>query len=160
MLAAQAQVHRLAAVVNVRCPLCDTELANVLTVAASGALAIQAKTKCPNCDFRLDACRHCRHFLPAEDGWGGQKDFTTGRCGLYRGPQPVREAYPRLAGRLEAMGYETLSAPEVILDSYVPLNQCTGFEPDGQRLKLNQISWIGRQRVALIRLHQKLRRPS
>src|SRR5262249_6605457 len=107
LLARQAQAHGLAAVVNGRCPLCDAELENVLPVTATGTLAVRARATCPRCDFRLDACRHCQHFSPSEDGWGSQKDFTTGRCQLYRGPQPVRQAYPQLAARLEAMGYET-----------------------------------------------------
>ena len=88
------------------------------------------------------------------DGWGGQKDFTTGRCGLYRGQQPVRVAYPQIASRLEAMGYETLSAPKVIVDSYVPLDECKGYAADRKRMKLNRVAWINRRRSVLIQLHQ------
>jgi len=152
LLQSAAQVHRLASVVNVRCPLCDAEIVNVLAVTASGALAIRPLAHCPRCDFRLDACRHCQHFIPAEDGISGQKDFTYGRCKLYRASQPVREAFPNVAARLEAMGYETMNAPKRIVDSYVPLDECTGFALDGARLKVSRIPWLNRQRVALIRL--------
>lgn len=156
VLAEQAAVHRLASVANLRCPLCDTEIENALSVTAAGVLAVHSPARCPRCDFRLDACRHCRHFLPAEDNWGGQKDFTTGRCGLYRAPQPVREAFPQIAARLEAMGYDTLNAPKRIVDSYVPLDDCRGFALDQERLKVNRIAWINQQRSALIQLRQTL----
>jgi hypothetical protein len=152
LLQSAAQAHRLASVANVRCPLCDAEIVNALAVTASGALAIRPLAHCPRCDFRLDACRHCQHFIPAEDGIGGQKDITYGRCRLYRASQPVREAFPNVAKRLEAMGYDTMNAPKRIVDSYVPLDECTGFALDEARIKVSRIRWLNRQRAALIRL--------
>jgi len=154
-LESRAQAHRLADVRNIRCPVCDAELANVLTVLDSGGLGVRPAAQCPQCDFRLDACRHCQHFLPANDGFGGQKDFTTGRCGLYRAPQLVQNAFPHMAKQLEAMGYETLNAPQVIVDSFVPLEECTGFTLDHQRLRLSRIPWLNRERAALIELQRK-----
>jgi hypothetical protein len=130
LLQSAAQAHRLTSVVNVRCPLCDAEIVNALAVTGSGALAIRPLAKCSRCDFRLDACRYCQHFTPAEDGISGQKDFTYGRCKQYRASQPVREAYPNIAKRLEAMGYDTMNAPKRIVDSYVPLEECTSFALD------------------------------
>jgi hypothetical protein len=155
VLAAQTKAHRLADVRNIRCPLCDAEMENVLTVTPSDTLGVRSLAHCPRCDFRLDACRHCWHFLPSEDGIAGQKNFTTGRCGLYRAPQPVQQAFPLIARRLEAMGYDTLNAPQVILDSFVPLEECTGFAPSRERLRVSRIPWLNRQRVALIQLHHK-----
>ncbi len=155
LLQSAAHARRLTSVVNVRCPLCDAEIVNALAVTASGALAIRPLAQCPRCDFRLDACRHCQHFLPAEDGLGGQKDFTYGRCEQYRAAQPVREAYPHIADRLEAMGYDTLSAPKRIVDSYMPLEECTSFALDRARLGRSRIPWLTRQRAALIRLRAK-----
>ena len=155
LLQSAAQAHRLVSVVNVRCPLCDAEMVNALAVTASGALAIRRLAHCPRCDFRLDACRHCGNFLPAEDGISGQKDFTYGRCKLYRAAQPVREAFPNMAARLEAMGYDTMNAPKRIVDSFVPLDECTGFALDEARLKVSRIRWLSRQRTALIRLSAK-----
>ena len=65
--------------------------------------------QCPRCDFRLDACRHCAHFLPgAPQSWytaaWNQPDGTWGRCGHYKRSQPVEDAvYPEMARTLRAV---------------------------------------------------------
>lgn len=156
LLQSEARAHYLTSVINVRCPLCDAEIVNALAVTATGGLAIQPMAQCPRCDFRLDACRHCKHFLPAKDDFGDQPDFTHGRCGQYRAPQPVREAYPDVADRLEALGYDTLNSPKRIYDSYSPLDECTSFKLDWARLRRSQIAWLNRQRIALIQLSKRI----
>jgi len=157
VLRSAAAAHRLSGVANVRCPLCDVELVDVLLPSRGATPAIRRPARCPNCDFRLDACRHCQHFLPAEDGLAGEKDMTHGRCGLYRAPQPVAEAYPHMAQRLLQMGYETLNAPKPIVDSYQPLDECRSFVPQPDRLRASRLRWLNRQRVALIRLRERQR---
>ena len=154
-LEAAANERRLASVANIRCPLCDAEIDGALTVTAAGHLGGRPQTNCPRCDFRLDACRHCQHFLPAQDGISGQTDITHGRCEAYRAAQPVEEAYPQMARRLMAMGYDTLNAPKPIVDSYVPLDECNRFEMAPERLRQNRVSGLGRERVALIRLWER-----
>ncbi len=154
-LESAAKIHRLTSVANVRCPLCGAEIDRALTVTGAGRLASRPRANCPRCDFRLDACRHCQHFLPAQEGIGGQPDMTHGRCGVYRAAQPVEAAYPQMARRLIAMGYDTLNTPKPILDSYVPLDECTRFELASERLRQNQVSWLSRERIALIRLWQR-----
>lgn len=154
-LAVAAKTVRLTSVANVRCPLCDAEIEKALAVTAAGRLAIRPWANCPRCDFRLDACRHCQHFLPAQDGMGGQTDMTHGRCGVYRAAQPVEAAYPQMARRLMAMGYDTLNAPKPILDSYVPLDECRRFELRPERLRQNRVRGLDRERLALIRLWQR-----
>ncbi len=156
LLQSAAQAHRLTSVVNVRCPLCDAEIVDVLAVTDEGRLAIRPNAHCSRCDFRLDACRHCVHFLPAQEGFSltkGEGDVSHGRCGQYRALQPVREAYPLQARQLEAMGYDTLPAPKPILDSYIPLEECTAFELKMDRLLASHVAWLTRQRTALIQLH-------
>ncbi len=155
ILESAARAHRLASVANVRCPLCDTEIVNALTIKDAGRLELRIGAICERCDFRLDACRHCQHFLPAEDGIGGQKDFTYGRCARYRASQPVREAYPHIAARLESQGYDTLNAPKRIADSFVPLDECQSFALAPERLQISRIAWLTRQRLTLIALDQK-----
>jgi hypothetical protein len=154
-----AQDHGLVSVANVRCPLCDAELPEALSAAPSGGLAVRREARCPRCDFRLDACRHCGHFRPAQDPTGlslGDQDFTQGRCGRYYGRQPVHDAYPHLAEQLERLGYDSLSAPKPILDSYVPLAECTSYTVHLGRLRANKVAWLTRQRLALLRLRQRL----
>jgi hypothetical protein len=87
--------YGLACVTHVRCPLCGSEIAAALTVTDSGSLAVRPKATCDRCDFRLDACRHCRHFVPASSSlavgtlsYGQGSDFTHGRCARYREWQP------------------------------------------------------------------------
>lgn len=157
LLASMARAYGLAHITNVRCPLCESEIEDALSVTADGMLAVRSGATCPRCDFRLDACRHCAHFLPAKDPYATfnrQGDVTHGRCNRYRALQPVREAYPHLADRLEALGYEALPAPKPIQDSYFPLPECTGFTLQLERLRGSKIPWLTRQRLALIRLHQ------
>jgi hypothetical protein len=155
LLRSTAQAHRLTSVVNVRCPLCDAEIVDALTVTDEGRLAIRPKAQCRRCDFRLDACRHCAHFLPAQVGFSmttGESDFSHGRCGQYRALQPVREAYPQQARQLEARGYDMLPAPKPITDSYIPLEECTAFELKMDRLRASRVAWLTRQRIALVQL--------
>lgn len=161
LLQTTAEAQRLLSVVNVRCPLCDHEINHALATDADGELYVRRKATCPHCDFRLDACRHCEHFQPATGGatmfdWHG--DFSHGRCGFYRSVEPVRTAYPQHARRLEAMGYDALPTPKLIVDSYIPLTECTAFSLKQEQLRHNGVSWIGRQRIALIRLYQRVNR--
>ena len=156
LLQAAAQAQRLTSVVNVRCPLCDAEIVDALTLTDEGRLVIRPNAQCSRCDFRLDACRHCAHFLPAQEGFSltkGQGDFSHGRCGQYRALQPVRDAYPLQAQHLEAAGYDTLPAPKPIVDSYIPLEECTAFALKMERLRASRMAWLTRQRIALIRLY-------
>jgi hypothetical protein len=158
LLQIKAQEHRLQSVVNVRCPLCDHEINNALAVAANGELYVRRQATCPHCDFRLDACRHCEHFLPVTSGvslFDRYGDFSQGRCAFYRATESVRTAYPHHARRLEAMGYETLPTPKLIVDSYIPLDECTAFSLKREYLHENGVPWINRQRIALIRLYKR-----
>ncbi len=161
LLVETARAHGLSSVVDVRCPLCDYEIVNALAVSSNGELYIRRKMSCANCDFRLDACRHCEHFQPATDvtaGFDRKGDFSHGRCGFYRAVEPVRTAYPQHARQLEAMGYDMLPTPKAIVDSFVPLDECTAFSLKRDLLRYSKVPWIDRQRVALIRLHQKIGR--
>jgi len=164
LLRRAAREHGLAQVTNVQCPLCGYEIAGALVASDAGMLTVaRREIRCGRCDFRLDACRHCRHFVPATPAFAGPTlferagdDFTHGRCNRYRDWQPVRDAYPHMARRLEAMGYEYLRAASRIVDSYFPLDECTSFSLELKRLRRNEIAWLTRQRIALIRLHGRL----
>jgi hypothetical protein len=85
-------------------------------------------------------------------------DFSHGRCGFYRAPEPVRTAYPQHARRMEALGYDMLPTPKRIADSYIPLAECTAFSLRPELLRNSRVPWIDRQRVNLIRLHQRVNR--
>jgi hypothetical protein len=160
LLEETAQAHGLLSVVNVRCPLCDSEIKNALAVA-DGELYVRRQAACQHCDFRVDACRHCAHFLPATGGitvFDQHGDFSHGRCGVYRAVESVRTAYPRHARRMEAMGYDVLPTPKSIVDSFIPLAECTAFALKPELLRHSKVPWIDRQRVALIRLNQRINR--
>ncbi len=157
LLATAAQTLGLLSVANVRCPLCDAEIKHVFSVTANGELYVHRQAKCTQCDFRVDACRHCAHFLPAGATMFEQRgDFSHGRCGFYRASEPVRTAYPQHAQRLEALGYDALPTPRAIVDSYVPLDECTAFSLNLKHLRANRVPRLGRDRIALIRLEQRL----
>jgi hypothetical protein len=164
LLGRAAQEHDLTRVTDVRCPLCGCQIADALAVSERGALTVPRRgAACSQCDFRLDACRHCRHFLPAGPPYAGLAvpgraggDFTHGRCSRYREVQSVRETHPHVARRLEDMGYEYLPVPKRVLDSFFPLEGCTSFSLDPKRLRRSEVPWLTPQRTALIRLHQRL----
>lgn len=161
LLAETARAHNLASVNNVRCPLCNAEINNALAVANAGELYVRRQSACAHCDFRVDACRHCAHFIPSSAGvtmFDRHGDFSHGRCGFYRAPEPVRTAYPQHASRMEAMGYDVLPTPRPIVDSYVPLAECTAFSLKPEQLRQSKVPWLNRQRTALIRLQQKVNR--
>ena len=161
LLAEAARAHNLLSVTDVRCPLCDTEIKNALAVADNGELYVRRQAACAHCDFRVDACRHCAHFIPSTAGatmFDRHGDFSHGRCGFYRAPEAVRTAYPQHASRMEAMGYDMLPSPKPIVDSFIPLAECTAFSLKPEHLRYSGVPGINRQRVALIRLHQKVNR--
>ncbi len=160
LLADASREHGLLNVGDVRCPLCNHEVKQALT-AVDGDLVIRRQASCAHCDFRVDACRHCAHFLPASDGIAfidRGVDFSHGRCDFYRAPEPVSTAYPQHARRMEALGYDVLRAPRPIADSYIPLPECTAFSLKPELLRKSNVPWINRQRVALIRLQQRINR--
>lgn len=141
------------------CPLCEAEVPKAWTLTAGGQPAVASgPVECPRCDFRLDACRHCVHFLPGSPkGWARSAwdhgDMTWGRCGHYKRSQPVEQACaPDMARQLKARGYDQIRAPAPIVDSYLPLDSCRAFQPEHKRLRANKIGWPGARRVALLRI--------
>jgi len=144
---------------GLRCPLCSAEVAHAWTLTSDGRPTVVAgPVLCPRCDFRLDACRHCAHFLPGgaqaqgQFGWANP-DVTCGRCDQYKVAQPVEQACaPEVARRLKARGWEQIRAPLPIVDSFVPPDFCTAFRPDRKRLRAGGVRWPDARRVALLRL--------
>lgn len=85
-------------------------------------------------------------------------DFSHGRCNFYRAPEAVRTAYPQHASRMEAMGFDMLPTPKPIVDSFIPLAECTAFSLKLDLLRQSNVPWLDRQRAAIIRLHQRVNR--
>jgi hypothetical protein len=144
---------------SLRCPLCGTEVPHAWTLDAGSQPSVaRGPIECPRCDFRLDACRHCAHFLPGSpQGWGQsawpQSDMTSGRCTIYKTSQPVEEvSAPDMARRLKARGIEQLRAPMRIVDSFLPPDSCRTFRPEPRRLRQGGIGWPDARRVALLRM--------
>jgi hypothetical protein len=160
LLADSAREHDLLNVTDVRCPLCDHEIKQALSVVG-GDIVVRRQAVCAGCDFRVDACRHCAHFIPATDSgaiFGREGDFSHGRCGFYRASESVRTAYPQHARRMEALGYDTLPTPRPIVDSFIPLPECTAFTLKLEHLRDSGVPWLDRQRAALIHLQQRINR--
>lgn len=138
---------------HMRCPLCGAEIAQAWALDSVGRLTVRRRpVSCPQCDFRLDSCRHCAHFK-AEKGLMYGNDWTRGSCTMYKTVQPV-EAFcpPSVARELQERGYTHLPAPTLIVDSYVPLENCSAFVLDEHRLKANGVHVPGlRQRGLLDR---------
>ena len=144
---------------GLRCPLCTAEVPRAWALAPDGRPTVApGPIECPRCDFRLDVCRHCAHFLPGGlRAWGqldlGGGDFTFGRCDRRRVPQPVEEACtPSAARQLKARGWDQVRAPLPIVDSFVPPDDCTAFTPDHKRLQAGGVRWPDARRTALLRL--------
>jgi hypothetical protein len=159
LLARETTALRLSRTDSLRCPLCDAEVSHAWALASEDCLTIApGPIECPRCDFRLDSCRHCVHFLPGtpqmrgQFRWGGG-DLTFGRCDHYKASQPVEQACsPEMARQLKAHGYEHVRAPLSIRDSFVPPDFCTAFKPDRKRLRAGGIRWPDVRHVALLRL--------
>lgn len=161
LLAAETEGLGLSRADSLRCPLCGAEVPGAWTLDADGQPTVAAgPVQCPACDFRLDACRHCAHFLPGSPAAGSvwaRSDLTFGRCSRYQGVQPVEQTCPpEMARRLRARGYEQLRAPLPVVDSFVPLDQCRAYQPDRKRLRLGGVPWPDARRRALLRLQRSL----
>lgn len=143
---------------SLRCPLCGAEVMNAWTLDADGRPDVApGPVQCPGCDFRLDACRHCAHFLPGSATTGGFSlrgdEMTFGRCGFYKTPQSVEQiTTPEVARRLKESGYETINSPLPIVDSFVPPDFCRAFQPERKRMKESLVRWPDARRAALLRL--------
>jgi hypothetical protein len=121
---------------SVRCPLCGAEVPGAWALAPDGHPTVAiGPVECPRCDFRLDACRHCAHFLPGRPrGWGqvgwGSDDVTFGRCDHYRALQPVEQTCPpEMAHRLKARGWEQVRAPQPNPDKPEPIRSAGWSAP-------------------------------
>jgi hypothetical protein len=141
------------------CPLCGAEVPDAWQLTPVGRLTVASSpVECPHCDFRLDACRHCAHFLPASArAWPAQQwavsISTEGRCNHYRTWQPVEElCEPQMARQLKKRGYDQVRGPMRVVDSYLPPDTCRAFEPDPSRIRRSGIRWPGPRRAALLRL--------
>lgn len=144
---------------SLRCPLCAAEIPRAWALTSDGSPTVAAgPVECPHCDFRLDSCRHCEHFLPGDPQGGvltgcGGADVTSGRCRRHKVSQPVEEACrPDVAYQLKARGYEYIRAPKPIVDSFFPPDFCTAFRPDRKRLRASEVRWPDARREALLRL--------
>jgi hypothetical protein len=159
LLARETTVLGLSHADGQRCPLCDSEIPGAWTLTLNGhATVAPGPVACPRCDFRLDSCRHCVHFLPGNAPPGiqfGQSsaDPTSGRCRRYRTSQPVEQVcQPDIARQLRDRGYEYVRGPRPIVDSFFPPDFCTTFSLDRKRLRASQVRWPDARRVALLRL--------
>jgi hypothetical protein len=147
---------------GLRCPLYVAEVPGAWALDPEGRATVgPGPVECPDCDFRLDACRHCEHFLPGDPPssavWGQvssrSDDITYGRCGHYKKTQPVEQACaPDVARRLKARGWERVRGPYPVVDSLVPPDCCQAFRPDRKRLKAGGVRWPDAHRAALLRL--------
>jgi hypothetical protein len=159
LLARETEALGVSCADSLRCPLCGAEIPGAWTLTGSGQPTVAAGlVHCPACDFRLDACRHCRHFLPGSPaGWEqpvwGQGDITFGRCDFYKQLQPVEQtAAPDIARRLRSRGYEQIQAPLLIQDSMLRPDFCRAFAPDRKRIEASAACWPAARRTALLRL--------
>jgi hypothetical protein len=159
LLASETMALGLSRADGQRCPLCGSEIPGAWTLTLDGhATVAPSPVACPRCDFRLDSCRHCVHFLPGSAPPGiqfgqGSADLTSGRCRRYRTSQPVEQVcQPDIARQLRDRGYEYIRGPQPIVDSFFPPDFCTAFSPDRKRLKASHVRWPDARRVALLRL--------
>jgi hypothetical protein len=144
---------------SLHCPLCRAEVPHAWALTVTGRPTVaRGPVECPGCDFRLDACRHCAHFLPGSPrGWGqspwDHDDRTFGRCEHYKSYQPVEQACaPDMARQLKERGHDRVRAPRPVADSFLPPDSCSAFNPDRRWLQAGGIRWPGPRRVALLRL--------
>ncbi len=143
---------------SLRCPLCGAEVPGAWALTSSGNPTVaRGPVRCPNCDFRLDACRHCTHFLPGQPGTIGPQiggeDLTYGRCSQYKSHQPVELACtPEMAKQLKKRGIDEIRAPLPIVDSFMPPDYCRAFEPHVKRLRAGGVAWPDARRAGLLRL--------
>jgi hypothetical protein len=141
------------------CPLCGSEVPAAWTLDGErDATVARGPIDCPACDFRLDACRHCDHFMPGPPrAWGTlvwqTGDVTFGRCSHYHTTQSIDQACaPEMARQLKERGYETIRAPRPIVDSFLPPDSCRAFQPQRRQLRHSGVRWPDARRVALLRL--------
>ena len=159
LLAREMEALGLSRADSLRCPLCKAEVPRAWALSSAGQPTVaRGPVECPGCDFRLDACRHCAHFLPGSPrGWGqvpwDHDDRTFGRCAHYKTYQPVEQACaPDLARRLRDRGHDQVRAPRPIADSFLPPDSCSAFKPDRRWLHAGGVRWPDARRAGLLRL--------
>jgi hypothetical protein len=159
LLAREARALGLSRAHALHCPLCGAEVPQAWALDLSGHVCVaEGPIACLECDFRLDACRHCTNFLPgAPRSWTGlgwhDIDPTRGRCSQYKRVQPVEQATgPDMARQLKSRGCEQIRAPMQIVDSYLRPDFCRAFQPEPGRIKASGLPWPGPRRAGLLHL--------
>ena len=139
------------------CPFCRIEIPEALRTIASGGITVKSRPLyCPKCHTRLDVCRYCRFFEPANSSFmmGGQ-DITTGKCTVIKKNQPIEEiCEPSMAKRLREQGWNTLYAGIKIPDSFTPPGSCRQFQFDDHKTSLDRLPPMGEVRYLLLRLKE------
>ena len=153
LLAYEKDASRLSRADSLRCPLCGAEVTRAWALDSKGRPTVApGPVQCPCCDFRLDACRHCAHFIPGAPGACGGDDVTCGRCNHYKATQPVEQVCsPEMARQLKARGYDQVRAPSPIVDSLAPPDSCTAFYPDCKRVRASGLRWPNARHAALLK---------
>jgi len=151
---------------NILCPLCGRELERALTVDEGGHLAPARQEIICVCGFRLDCCRHCYHFIPAEEGSAQVmpvysirlgEDFSRGKCSIYKEWRAIEEAVsPEMARQLTKLGISMVRMPKTVLDSYYPLPECSAFVLDEKRLGKTGVKGLGKKRRLLLALAARI----
>lgn len=139
------------------CPFCKIEIPGALKAIVSGGITVKNRPLyCPKCHTRLDVCRYCRFFEPANSSFmmGGQ-DITTGKCTVIKKNQPIEDiCEPSMAKRLREQGWNTLYAGVKIPDSFTPPDSCRQFQFDDRKTSLDRLPSMGETRYLLLKIEE------
>lgn len=136
---------------------CNIEIPQALRlVSGENITTTKRPIKCPRCGLRFDCCRYCQNY-EVSGGQGWMHENSRGKCKVIKEVQNIDTLCdPSMANRLRDMGWDSLYTGLSIPDNFTPPDRCRQFMLDGEKAKIDHIPGMGKIRILLMKLQNKL----
>lgn len=157
ILKESVNITKVSAPDSLFCPFCKIEIPHALRFISGENLTTTKKPMlCPRCQLRFDCCRYCQNYEKSiSKSW--RFENSQGKCQVIKEVQSIDTfCDPSIAKRLRDMGWNSLYTGLSIPDSFTPPDRCRQFILDGEKANIDHIPGMGRIRVLLMKLQNKL----
>lgn len=157
ILKESTKITKVSAPDSLFCPFCKIEIPHALRFLSEENITTTKRPMlCPRCQLRFDCCRYCQNYeLSGNQRW--MFENSRGKCTVIKEVQSIDTfCEPPMAKRLHDMGWDSLYTGLSIPDSFTPPDRCRQFIFDGEKAINDNIPGMGKIRVLLMKLQNKL----
>ena len=157
ILKESVNITKVSAPDSLFCPFCNIEIPQALRlVSGENITTTKRLIQCPRCGLRFDCCRYCQNY-EVSGGQGWMHENSRGKCKVIKEVQNIDTLCdPSMANRLRDMGWDSLYTGLSIPDNFTPPDRCRQFMLDGEKAKIDHIPGMGKIRILLMKLQNKL----